>query len=166
MALVEELDRTITATHDEIGDLEGQLEALKQAIAAKRQVEADALRLYRSATGMAHPLEVSAASTRRDRPREEQVIAVMEAAGRPVSLAELMDAMPDQPERGAISAVVHRAIRRGEVRRLERGIYELIGRFAQASRSHPRNDRSPVVPGDLSASKRRGATCRRGDGAP
>lgn len=133
MALVDELDRTIKTTHDEIGDLEAQLEELKRTIAVRRQMVADALRLYRSATGVAHPLEAPARSPRRDRPREDQVIAVMEAAGRPVSLTELMDAMPDQPERGAVTAVVHRAIKRGEVRRLERGVYELTGRFAQAS---------------------------------
>ena len=133
MALVDELDRTIKTTHDEIEDLEAQLEELKRTIAMKRQMEADALRLYRSATGFAHPLEAPVGSTRRERPREEQVIAVMEAAGRPVSLTELMDAMPDEPERGAISAAVHRAIKRGDVRRLERGVYELTRRFAQAS---------------------------------
>ena len=133
MALVDELDQTIRTTHDEIEDLEAQLEELKRTIAVKRQMEADARRLYRSATGVAHPLEARASNIPRDRPREEQVIAAMEAAGRPVSLTELMDAMPDQPERGAISAVVHRAIKRGDVRRLERGVYELTGRFAQAS---------------------------------
>jgi hypothetical protein len=133
MALVDELDRTIRSTHNEIEDLEAQLEELKRAIAVKRQMGADALRLYRSATGVAHPLEGPTTRTRRDRPREEQVMAVLEAAGRPVSLTELMDAMPDHPERGAISAVVHRAVKRGEVRRLERGVYEVTGRFAQAS---------------------------------
>lgn len=133
MALNEELDATIRMTRHEIEVLESQLEALKRSIAHKRQVEADALRLYRSATGADHPLDSNPANARRDRPREEQVIAAMEAAGRPVTLSELLDAMPDQPERGAISAVVHRAVKRGDVRRLERGVYELVGRFAQAS---------------------------------
>jgi hypothetical protein len=133
MSLADELYRTIRSTHDEIEDLEAELEKLKRAIAVKRQMGADALRLYHSATGVSHPLEGPTTRTRRDRPREEQVMAVLEAAGGPVSLTELMDAMPDQPERGAISAVVHRAIKRGEIRRLERGIYELAGRFAQAS---------------------------------
>jgi hypothetical protein len=40
--------------------------------------------------------------------------------------------MPDEPERGAVSAVVHRAIARGEVRRLSRGVYELVDNFARA----------------------------------
>ncbi|MEX1134884.1 MAG: hypothetical protein WED83_08590 [Acidimicrobiia bacterium] len=117
----------------EVEDLESKVEDLKRKIAMRRQVEADALRLYRSTTGSAHPFENGKSESARERPREEQVLAAMEAAGRPVTLSELLDAMPDRPERGAISAVVHRAIKRGEVRRLERGVYELIGRFAQAS---------------------------------
>ena len=132
MSLVDELESAIRAVHDEIENLESELEALRRTIAFKRQVRADALRLYLSTTGSAHPLEGSTGSAPRERPREEQVLATMEAAGRPITLTELIDAMPDGPDRGAISAVVHRAIKRGEVRRLSRGVYELNGRFAGA----------------------------------
>lgn len=133
MALVDELDVTIRTADKDVGSLEQQVEHLRRQIALRRQVMFDALRLYRSATGSPHPLEGFQETDNRERPRAEQVLAVMEAAGRAVTLAELVSAMPDKPERGAISAVVHRAIQRGEVRRLRRGVYELAGRYARAS---------------------------------
>lgn len=133
MALAEELDQTIRKVHNETQALEARIEDLRREIAQNRQIEGDALRLYRSTTGSPHPLEERRPSESRDRPRAEQVMAVMKAAGRPVTLTELVDAMPDNPERGAISAVVHRAVRRGEVRRLSRGVYELVEALRKAS---------------------------------
>lgn len=133
MPLTEELDRTIRSAHQRVEDIEVELETLRRELARERQIRADALRLYLSATGTEHPLEGSHVEEPRQRPRAEQVLAVMETLSRPVTLAELVEAMPDKPERGAISAVVHRAIQKGEVRRLQRGVYELNGRLAQAS---------------------------------
>jgi len=133
MALVEELDTTIRAVREETRELEAQLDALRLEIARQRNLLSDALRLYRSTTGSRHPFESSECDEIRERPRAEQVLAAMEAAGGPVTLSELVGAMPDKPERGAISAVVHRAIQKGEVRRLRRGVYELAGRYARAS---------------------------------
>lgn len=133
MALVHELDQTIRSLDGEVRALELKAEELRRDIARQRQMMSDAFRLYRSATGCPHPLERTGREETRERPRAEQVLAVMEAAGGPVTLSELVAAMPDGPERGAISAAVHRAIQRGEVRRLRRGVYELTERYAQAS---------------------------------
>lgn len=133
MALVEELDTAIRAALEETRTLESQLEVLRLEIARQRHLLSDALRLYRSTTGAPHPLEESGSDEVRERPRAEQVLAVMKAAGGPVTLSDLVSAMPDKPGRGAISAVVHRAIQKGEVRRLRRGVYELAGRYARAS---------------------------------
>ena len=133
MALIDELDATIHTANEEVDHLEREMESLRREIARRRHVLLDALRLYHSLTGVAHSLDSSVSSDQRERPRADQVLAVMEAAGRPVTLSELIEAMPDAPDRGAISAVVHRAIRKGEVRRLERGVYELSRAFAEAS---------------------------------
>lgn len=135
MALVDELDAAMQSAREDLDRLERELEALRREIACRRHVLVDALRLYRSYTGVAHPLEssVSDSTDERERPRADQVLAVMEAAGGPVTLTELVEAMPDSPDRGAISAVVHRAIGKGEVRRLRRGVYELARSYAEAS---------------------------------
>lgn len=133
MALENELDVTIRSAYEDIRALEHQVEDLRRKIARHRQVMSDAFRLYQSTTGSSHPLDGSQREESRERPRAEQVLAVMEAAGRPVTLSELVSAMPDKPERGAISAVVHRAIQKGEMRRLRRGVYELVEEYAQAS---------------------------------
>jgi hypothetical protein len=130
MPLRDELDLAISAAAKEVRDFERELESVRRQLARSRQVMVDAFRLYRSAIGSPHPLEGLQGENHRERPRAEQVLAAMEAAGRPISLAELIRALPDEPERGAISAVVHRAIRRGEVRRLQRGIYELAGSYS------------------------------------
>ncbi len=131
MSLVDELDGAIRSTQREVEALEEQLASLKRELARLRQLQGDALRLYRSATGSGHPLDRNVEPAR-DRPRAEQVLAALGAAEGPVTLAELVAAMPDEPERGAVSAVVHRAIARGEVRRLSRGVYELVDSFARA----------------------------------
>lgn len=133
MALAEELDITIRKAEEEAAELEAQVDALRREIARRRQIQAQALRLYCTTTGSPHPLEVSEKTERRERPRAEQVLAAMDAFGGPVTLSELVSAMPDGARRGAVSAVVHRAIEKGEVRRLERGVYELVGRYARAS---------------------------------
>ena len=133
MALAEELDITIRATDQEIADLDRAMQGLKRELAAKRQIKADASRLFRSVTGEPHPLEELTSPETRERPREEQVMSVLASANGPVTLSELIEAMPDRPEKGAISAVVHRAVTRGDVRRLGRGVYELAGRYARAS---------------------------------
>lgn len=133
MALVDELEATIRSATEDVDRLERQVEDLRREIARRRHVLIDALRLYRSYTGVAHSLESSDNTDERERPRADQVLAVMEAAGGPVTLSELIEAMPDAPDRGAISAVVHRAIRKGEVRRLRRGVYELARLYAEAS---------------------------------
>lgn len=133
MALADELEITIRATNEEIAKLERALQDLKRELAAKRQIKADASRLFRSVTGKSHPLEELTSAEARERPREEQVMSVLASANGPVTLAELIEAMPDRPEKGAISAVIHRAVSRGDVRRLGRGVYELAGRYARAS---------------------------------
>jgi len=133
MALAEELDITIRTTDQEVAELERALQDLKREMASKRQIKADASRLFRSVTGKPHPLEELTTADTRQRPREEQVMLVLASAKGPVTLAELIQAMPDRPEKGAISAVIHRAVTRGDVRRLGRGVYELAGRYARAS---------------------------------
>jgi hypothetical protein len=132
MALADELDRTIRAAQERVEDLEVQLEALRRDLARQRQIRADALRLYTSSTGRQHPLGESSHEDARDRPRAEQVLAALEAADGPVTLSDLVAAMPDGPERGAVSAVVHRAIAKGDVRRLKRGVYELADSYPRA----------------------------------
>jgi hypothetical protein len=133
MALSDELDTTIRDSHSSISSLEEKIEALQRDLARARLVKSDALRLYQSTTGSQHPLHEAEADSKRERPRADQVIAAMEAAAGPVTLKDLVSAMPDEPDRGAVSAVVHRAIKRGEVRRIKRGVYELTGRLAVAS---------------------------------
>ena len=133
MALSDELDTTIRDSHSRISSLEKEIEALQRELAKVRLVKSDALRLYHSATGSRHPLHEAEAESKRERPRADQVITAMEAAQGPITLKELVSAMPDEPDRGAVSAVVHRAIKKGEVRRIKRGVYELTGRLAVAS---------------------------------
>lgn len=133
MALGDELNSAILATSSEVETLEQEIDDMRRTLAQKKQILRDALRLYESMTGSAHELATAEAESARERPRAGQVLAVLEAASAPVSLTELVKAMPDQPDRGAISAVVHRAIKKGEVRRLKRGLYELADTYPRAS---------------------------------
>lgn len=132
MALSEELDKAIRESQAKITALEERIESLHRELATTRQIKSDALRLYQLTEGSPHALH-DAPELKRERPRADQVLAVMDAAEGPITLEELVSAMPDEPERGAVSAVVHRAIKKGEVRRIKRGVYELTRRFAAAS---------------------------------
>lgn len=128
--LVDELDQHIKTEVQNLADLRDQMSRLRcQLSGAADQLE-DALRLYRSLAGQSHPLQselsIPTEQMRRS-PRLDQVLAVFDRHRGPVSLDELVEAMPDAPERGAVSAAVHRAIKRGEVRSLDRGLYERIG---------------------------------------
>ena len=133
MALREELDKTIRDTQAKIEELEESIESLQRELAKTRQIKGDAVRLFEATSGAQHALRDSGADHKRERPRADLVLAAMETANCPVTLDELVNAMPDGPERGAVSAVVHRAIKKGEVRRVKRGVYELTGRLAVAS---------------------------------
>ena len=133
MTLENELNRTIESTQQDISELESRIESLKRNLARLQQVEADALRLYKSTTGEEHPLARGYKATTRKSPRADRVMAVLESAGRPVTLTEVVAAMPDDPQKGAITAVLHRAIKKGDARRLEPGVYESTRRLAEAS---------------------------------
>ena len=129
--LIAELDRHITGQLKLASGMRAEIDRLRQRLGDVLDDLEGAFSLFESLTGSSHP-ERSAAgfvgrSGSRLRPRLDQVLTFLKQNRSPVTLDAVVDAMPDAPERGAVSAALHRAIKQGAVRRVRRGIYELVG---------------------------------------
>lgn len=124
--LTEELAQHIEKQEDEIRELRSRMTLIRSEIARQLDEIGDSLRLYRSLTGSPHPAQVRLGmipDSTRTMPRVEQVLAVLDRAAVPMTLTDLVTSLPDAPERGAITAAIHRAVKRGVVVRVERGLY-------------------------------------------
>ncbi len=127
--LLAELDDHIRKEHDRLEALGTEIDRLRTEISDASERLRDALRLYESLAGEPHEHALGSHTDDdgRPSPRLDMVISILDRRGQPTTLDELVAAMPDSPERGAVSAAVHRAIKKGKVRALKRGTYETIG---------------------------------------
>lgn len=127
--LITELDKHIVDRLAQAAHIRAEIDKHRDDLTHLLEDVAGALRLYRSLSGSAHPSEADLPASQvaggQSQPRLAQVIDVLARAGRPLSLQDVTSSLPDAPEPGTVSAALHRAIQKGAVRRVTRGIYEI-----------------------------------------
>ena len=122
-----ELDHYIRQEADEGEALRDQIETLRREVGVRLASLGDSFRLYETLTGHSHAsqrqLTRGKSPGQRSSPRLDHVLAVLDRSPGPVTVDQVVASMPDAPERGAVTAALHRAVKSGEARRLRRGVY-------------------------------------------
>lgn len=130
--LEQELHRYIVGEIEALEGLKSDMDALRLESARRMAALTDSFRLFESLTGELHEAQVQLVGGRlgddRPHPRLDRVLASLERAQGPMTVTDIVASMPDAPERGAVTAALHRAVKRGEARRLRRGVYEIADR--------------------------------------
>jgi hypothetical protein len=130
--LKDELGQHIEGKLAELQAARQRLKELRSEIASLSEELSAALRVYEQVAGHQHEgaasIGLNGVPVTKNGSRLSMVLRALDQHPGPMTLDELVQAMPDSPERGAVSAAVHRAIKRGEVRSIRRGVYELIRR--------------------------------------
>lgn len=128
--LERELDRYITQEMEALDELKRRVDVLRLESARRMAALTDSFRLFESLTGELHAAQAQMFRGRsgdgRLHPRMDRILASLDRARGPMTVTDIVASMPDAPERGAVTAALHRAVKRGEARRLRRGVYERV----------------------------------------
>lgn len=131
MRFLEVLDAQIQEESEGVRRLDHRLEELRRERDHTADVLRKALDLYRELAERPHPLDRQAGrvavETGRESPRLVELVSILCSERRPMAVSEIASMMIDRPGGGAVSAAAHRAVKKGLVRRVQRGVYEAAG---------------------------------------